>query len=142
MRLLDANLLVYSYVKSMPQHARAKSWLDQVLNGVPRVGIPWHSSLAFVRLVSNPRIFERPAAIPEAWKQVEAWLDCECVWVPEPTERHAEVLGTLLGLPGLTANQVPDAHLAGLAIEHGLVVCTTDNDFHRFPAIKTENPLG
>ncbi len=141
MRLLDANLLVYSYVESMPQHAKAKSWLDQVLNGVPRVGIPWHSSLTFVRLVSNPRIFERPAAIPEAWKQVEVWLACECVWVPEPTERHAEVMATLLRQPGLTANQVPDAHLAGLALEHGLVVCTTDNDFHRFSGIKTENPL-
>lgn len=141
MRLVDANLLVYSYVESMPQHAKARSWLERVLNDVPRVGIPWHSSLAFVRMVSNPRIFERPAVISEAWKQVEAWLDCESVWIPGPTERHAEVMATLLSLPGLTANQVPDAHLAGLAIEHGLVVCTTDNDFHRFSGIKVENPL-
>ena len=28
---------------------------------------------------------------------------------------------------------VPDAHLAALAIEHGLVVCSTDGDFARFP---------
>ncbi|MEE8441719.1 MAG: hypothetical protein V3S41_08365 [Spirochaetia bacterium] len=28
-----------------------------------------------------------------------------------------------------------------LSIEHGLVVCTTDNDFQRFSGIKTENPL-
>ncbi len=47
----------------------------------------------------------------------------------------------LLNQPGLTANRVPDAHLVGLAVEHGLVVCTTDNDFQQFSGIKTENPL-
>ena len=141
MRILDANILVYSFVQAMPQHHKAKSWLDQVLNGVAQVGIPWLTSLAFVRLVSNPRIFERPAMISEAWKQVEEWLDCESVWIPEPTERHVEVLNTLLNQPGLAANHVPDAHIAGLAIEHGLVVCTTDTDFQRFSEIRTENPL-
>ena len=141
MRLLDANLLVYAYAESMPQHSRARAWLDQILNGVPRVGIPWHSSLAFVRLVSNPRVFERPVPIPEAWDRVKEWLACECVWIPGPTDRHAEVMEALLDQPGLTANHVPDAHLAGLALEHGLIVCTTDADFQRFPSVKTENPL-
>ena len=141
MRLLDANILVYSFVRAMPQHQKAKSWLDPVLNDVARVGIPWYTSLAFVRLVSNPRIFERPASISDAWKQVQDWLDCESVWIPEPTERHVEVMKTLLNQPGLTSNHVPDAHLAGLAIEYGLVVCTTDTDFQRFSGIKTENPL-
>ena len=142
MRLVDANILVYAFVASMPQNTKARTWLDEVLNGVPRVGIPWQSSLAFVRQVTNPRIFERPAPIPEAWQQVEAWLGCECAWTPRPTERHAEVLKALLSVPGLAASQVPDAHLAALAIEHGLVVCTSDSDFSRFSGIRVENPLG
>jgi predicted nucleic acid-binding protein len=36
---------------------------------------------------------------------------------------------------------VPDAHLAALAIEHGLTVCSTDGDFARFPGVRWENPL-
>lgn len=40
------------------------------LNGVPRVGLPWASLLAFLRLVTNPRVFERPEPIAEAWDQV------------------------------------------------------------------------
>jgi len=141
LRLVDANLLVYSYAEMMPQHERAKAWLEEVLNGVARVGLPWSSLLAFVRLVANPRVFERPASIPDAWHEVERWLSCPAVWNPEPTTRHGEVLGRLLTSTSLSANQVPDAHLAAIAIEHGLIVCTTDTDFHRFPEIRVENPL-
>jgi predicted nucleic acid-binding protein len=38
-------------------------------------------------------------------------------------------------------NLVPDAHLAALAIEHGLELCSTDTDFARFPEIRWRNPL-
>jgi predicted nucleic acid-binding protein len=36
---------------------------------------------------------------------------------------------------------IPDAHLAALAIEHGLTLCSTDGDFARFPGLKWTNPL-
>jgi predicted nucleic acid-binding protein len=38
-------------------------------------------------------------------------------------------------------NLVPDAHLAALAIEHGLVLCSSDSDFARFPGLRRDNPL-
>jgi predicted nucleic acid-binding protein len=66
MRLVDANLLVYARVSSFPQHQAARSWLDGMLNGVDPLGLPWPSLLAFVRLVSNPRVFERPESISDA----------------------------------------------------------------------------
>jgi predicted nucleic acid-binding protein len=34
-----------------------------------------------------------------------------------------------------------DAHLAALAIEHGLQVHSTDSDFARFPSLRWINPL-
>jgi toxin-antitoxin system PIN domain toxin len=97
--------------------------------------------LAFLRIVTNPRIFERPEPIAEAWDQVRAWLSCRNAWIPEPTERHAELLSTLFALPGVHANLVPDAHLAALALEHGLTLCSTDGDFGRFPSLRWLNPL-
>ena len=33
----------------------------------------------------------------DAWKQAQAWLDCQVAWIPEPTERHRDVLAVLLG---------------------------------------------
>jgi hypothetical protein len=139
--LVDANLLVYARAPSMPQHEPARAWLDQRLNGAAPVGIPWPSLLAFVRLMTNPRVFQRPETPASAWNQVEEWLDCPPVWIPEPTERHREVLGRLLQGQGVRANLVPDAHLAALAIEHGLTLCSTDGDFGRFAGLKWEDPL-
>ncbi|HEV8637478.1 MAG TPA: type II toxin-antitoxin system VapC family toxin [Chloroflexota bacterium] len=141
MILVDANLLLYAHVASLPRHVAARAWLDGRLNGTASVGLPWPSLLAFVRLVSNPRVFERPEPVADAWRQVESWLDCPPVWIPQPTDRHREVLGQLLRRPGARANLVPDAHLAALAIEHGLLLCSTDGDFARFPGLRWEDPL-
>lgn len=141
MILLDANLLIYAHVASFPQHARAREWLDTQLSGGGPVGLPWPSLLGFLRIVTNPRVFQRPEPVARAWRQVGAWLDAEVAWIPQPTERHREVLGSLLRVAGVQANLVPDAHLAALAIEHGLVLCSTDGDFARFPEVHWQDPL-
>ena len=105
------------------------------------VGLPWASVLAFLRLVTKPRVFESPDPIGEAWQQVRAWFAAEPVWVPEPTERHADLLGEFLALPGVHGNLVPDAHLAALAVEHGLTLCSTHGDFARFQGLHWLNPI-
>ena len=141
MILLDANLLVYAHVARFTQHEIARSWLDERLNGSLPVGFAWSTLTAFLRLVTNPRIFERPEPMSRAWQQMEAWLDSPMAWIPQPTAQHREVLGRLLVSPGAHANLVPDAHLAALAIEHGLVLCSSDSDFARFPGLRWDNPL-
>lgn len=141
MILIDANLLVYAHVSSFVQHERAREWLDGQLNGATSVGLPWESLLAFLRLVTNPRVFERPESTANAWRQVLAWLNCETAWIPQPSERHDELLGELLAIPGVHANLIPDTHLAALAMEHGLILCSADGDFARFPGLRWLNPL-
>jgi toxin-antitoxin system PIN domain toxin len=141
MILVDANLLVYAHVASLTQHQASRAWLDSRLNGSSKIGLPWPSLLSFIRLVSNPRIFERPQSVQKAWEQVEAWLACPQVWIPSPTEHHQEVIAPLMKESVSRSNLVPDAHLAALAIEHGLTLCSTDDDFSRFPGLRWENPL-
>ena len=141
MILVDANLLLYAANHSAPEHARARTWLDDRLNGVARVGLPWPSLLAFVRLASNPVVVRQAVTPAAAWGQVADWLACESAWMPEPGPRHAEILGGLLQQTWMTSRLVPDAHLAALAIEHGLTLCSTDGDFARFPGLAWENPL-
>ncbi|MGH7314430.1 MAG: type II toxin-antitoxin system VapC family toxin [Candidatus Rokuibacteriota bacterium] len=141
MILVDANLLIYAHVSALPQHAAARTWLDDRLQGTSRIGLPWPSLLAFVRVVSNPRVFQHPEPVPSAWQQVEDWLDQEPVWVPTPTEQHRTTLAPLLREATDRPYLVPDAHLAALAIEHGLTLCSTDRDFARFPGLRWENPL-
>jgi toxin-antitoxin system PIN domain toxin len=125
----------------MPQHEPARAWLDEQLNGTAPVGLPWPSLLAFVRLVTNPRVFERPRRIEDAWAQVEEWLDCSPVWIPAPGERHRELLAAIVQRERPTGNAVPDAHLAALAMEHGLILCSADGDFARYSGLRWENPI-
>lgn len=141
MILVDANLLVYAANHAAPECDQARTWLDTRLNGTARVGIPWPSLLAFVRLVSNPVVVRDAVTPGAAWRQVEEWLACEPVWIPLPAGRHTEILADLLERPFVTARLVSDAHLAALAIEHGLTLCSTDGDFARFPGLKWNNPL-
>ncbi len=141
MILVDANLLVYACVRGFPQHERARAWLDGALNGSTRVGLPWVSLLGFLRVATNPRIFQRPQSMVTAWRQVEAWLGCRTAWIPEPGERHRQLLAPLLVGGNVASTLVPDAALAALAIEHGLVLCSNDGDFARFPGLRWHNPL-
>jgi toxin-antitoxin system PIN domain toxin len=139
--LIDVNILLFASNAESDHHTVSRGWLDGQLSGSAPVGMPWSSLLAFLRIATNPRAFRSPLTMAIAWQQVASWLSVETVWTPEPTERHAAVLGNLLALPGVHGNLVPDAHLAALAIEHGLTLCSTDGDFARFPGLNWRNPL-
>lgn len=139
--LIDANLLLYAVDSAAPAHTRAAAWLTEQLNGDHRVGIPWDSLTAFVRIVTHPRATARPLNAEDAWGFVEDWLAVRSVWIPGPTDRHTDVLGSLVRKYRLTGNLIPDAHLAALAVEHGLQVCSADTDFARFSEIRWHNPV-
>ena len=141
MILVDANILIYAKVSDFTQHQAARAWLEARFGEPGKVGLPWPVLLSFLRIITNPRIFARPLAIAEAWEQVREWLSLPGVWIPLPGERHHELLGRLLAATGASANLIPDAHLAALAIEHGLVLCSSDGDFARFPGLRLFNPL-
>jgi toxin-antitoxin system PIN domain toxin len=139
--LVDVNILIYAHVDLLPQHRAVAVWLDDQLNGISRVGLPWEALIGFLRIVTHPRVFPQPLATSVARRQQTDWLGCPTVWVPRATEQHAKILGRLLAAPGIRANIVHDAHLAALAIEHGLTLCSTDRDFARFPGLRWENPI-
>ncbi len=139
--LIDANLLLYAVDRDAPEHSVAAPWLEQQLNGSRRVAIPWESIGAFLRIATHPRVSERPLSAEDAWRIVDGWLSASPVWVPVATERHAEVFGDLIRRYRVTGNLVPDAHLAALAIEYGLEICSADTDFARFREVRWMNPL-
>jgi predicted nucleic acid-binding protein len=76
--LVDANLLTYAHVAGMASHARARAWLEAELTD-RRVGMPWPSLLVLLRIVTNPRVFERPELLDRSWKQVKEWLALDSV---------------------------------------------------------------
>jgi toxin-antitoxin system PIN domain toxin len=139
--LIDVNLLIYATFTNVPQHHAARTWVESQLNGSARVGLPWACLLAYLRISTNPRAFAGFISMAAALKQVQNWLSSDVVWIPQPTERHADMLGSLCAQPGIQGDLVSDAHLAALAMEHGLTLCSTDGDFARFRELKWQNPL-
>lgn len=76
-----------------------------------------------------------------AWACVSDWLGHTGGVGSAPTEAHADVLGQLVTRHRPTSDLIPDAHLAALALEHGVSLCSADTDFARFTELRWVNPL-
>jgi toxin-antitoxin system PIN domain toxin len=139
--LVDANILLYAEDSLQSRHQQARAWWDDQLSGTGVVCLCWTVLSAFIRIGTNPRVFEHPLSLEQALARVQSWLDQPCTRVVRPTERHWTVFKQVLTDGQAVANLVTDAHLAALAIEHGCVLASTDSDFARFPKLKWRNPL-
>ena len=141
MILVDANILLYAEDSLQSRHQQARAWWDGQLSGSGVVCLCWTVLSAFIRIGTNPRVFEHPLSLEQALARVQSWLDQPCTRVVRPTERHWTVFKQVLTDGQAVANLMTDAHLAALAIEHGCVLASTDSDFARYPKLKWRNPL-
>jgi uncharacterized protein len=141
MRLVDANLLLYAYDPRADLHRASRAWLEDALSGTDLVRFAWLSLWAFLRISTNPRVYEHPLSMAEAERHVSSWLAQPAAGILEPGERHWETLRSLVHTGQATGPLVMDAVLAAIAIEHGATLCTTDRDFARFPRLRWTNPL-
>lgn len=139
--LLDANLLLYAVHERAEQHEQAAAWMTEKLGGAVRIGFPWPSITAFLRISTHPRAFQRPLDPVTAWERVHDWLATPVAWLPQPGPEYRRIFGELMQTHQIRGNLVPDAALAALAIEHGVTLASTDTDFARFRGLRWENPL-
>ena len=141
MILVDANILLYAYHPQASEHGACKRWIEKAFSGSAPVFLTWITILAFLRISTNPRVFDRPLSMAEAKEIVSLWIAAPGVSILEPSERYWEILSDLLLSAQVTGPLVTDASLAALAIEHGTAICTTDRDFTRFPGLKLLSPV-
>jgi hypothetical protein len=97
--------------------------------------------LGFLRLTTNARVLPRPLTTEQAFAIIDDWFAQPCVQTVAPTDRHWAIVKEILAPFGAAGNLTSDAHLAGLAIEHGASLCSSDNDFARFAGLRWVNPL-
>jgi uncharacterized protein len=138
--LVDANVLLCAYHPRAEAHGRCRAWVEQAFSGAEPVAIASVSLLAFVRISTNPRVFEQPLLAGEALAAVASWLERPSVSVLEAGEACGEIFRQLVVDAQVTGPLVMDAFLAALAIENGATLATTDRDFTRFPKLKLVNP--
>ncbi|HEX8616782.1 MAG TPA: TA system VapC family ribonuclease toxin [Thermoanaerobaculia bacterium] len=138
--VVDANLLIYAYNEAAFQHQRARAWLAQALSH-GTLYLPWSSVQAFIRIITNERLFDPPLTPERATTVVESWLAAPNARILEPGPRYWSVLRSILVRHDVRGPDVSDAHLAALAIEHDLTLYTADADFRRFSGLRSANPL-
>ena len=140
MRIVDANVLLYSVNTAADHHDASRRWLDGALSGGDTVGFAWVPLLAFLRLTTRHGLFPSPLSADAAMTQVLDWCNAPGSVVVSPTPRHGDVLSGLLSQVGAGGNLVNDAHLAALAIEHRARIVSYDSDFRRFDGVSYETP--
>ena len=141
MKLIDANLLLYAYDPRAAHHEASRAWLEAALSGSTLIRFAWLTLWAFLRISTNPRVYERPLSTEEAETIVSSWLAQPVAGVLDPGERHWEILRELTRTGQAVGPVIMDAAIAALAIEHGATLCTTDRDFARFEGLTWVNPL-
>lgn len=141
MLIPDINLLVYAYNADAPRHRAAKAWWEKVLSDCRPVAIPWIVCHGYIRLMTHPRVLERPLRVESALRHVRSWLEWPSVQIIEPGARHLDILDALLSEVGVAGNLTTDAILAALAIEYQCELYSNDADFDRFSGLRWVNPL-
>ena len=141
MILPDLNLLLYAYNPHAGQHARARQWWEQAVNGRELIGLPHEVTLGFLRIATNPRLGNAAVSLAAAKEVVAGWLDLPIVRVLLPRENHVEKVLALMERAGVSGQLASDASLAVYAMDNRATLCSNDADFVRFPGLNFVNPL-
>src|SRR2546427_4478124 len=96
MILVDANLILYAYNASAPQHAEARKWLEETIVKPDTFGLSWIPLLAFLRISTNPRAFPHPFSVEEAVEIINDLLDQPSATLLEPGANYWTILRDLL----------------------------------------------
>ena len=129
----DVNVLVAASRGDHPHHAVARAWLEQALeaaaSGASFTLMPMVLA-SLLRLVTSPKIFQRPTPIIEAVGFVDALLTVLGVQLA-PLGPEWPRLRQLCLDKQLSGNDLPDAWLAAAALHLGEHLVSFDRDFRK-----------
>ena len=135
--LPDVNVMVYAINRRAPQHEDARQWFDRTLARGDVITLPDLAAAGCVRVATRaiqPEPHEPPAA-----EQALAFLDTLGSHIAVRSiaagSKWWPIFRRLVRRSNATGNLVTDAHFAALAMEHGSVMTSFDNDFARFPGL-------
>lgn len=141
MILVDVNVLIYAHREESKDHGRYREWLSGAVGGPHSFGMSELVLSAFIRLVTNPKIFKDPTPIEKAVEFANALRERPTCVLVVPGPRHWEIFVDLCHRASVKGALVSDAYLAALAIESGSEWMTTDRDYARFPGLHWRHPL-
>ena len=141
MILTDVNVLVYAFREDAPNHHAYKKWLENTVGSDQAYGLAESVLAGFLRVVTNPRVFNHPSSLDLALRFTEELRNQPNCTLITPDRRHWQIFTKLCRGVNAKGNLVPDAYFAALAIESGSEWITTDRDYSRFPELRWRHPL-
>ena len=142
MILPDVNVLIYAHVEdSSPDHADYAQWITRLATGPEPFALSLLVLAGFIRVVTNPRVFDPPSTLDQAFAFVSSLVERPTARIVGPGPDHLDILERLCRRARATGKLVADAQHAAVAIEHGCTIVSTDSDFSRFPGLRWQHPL-
>jgi uncharacterized protein len=137
---VDVNVLVDGFRSSAPAHPQVRGWLEAAVEGPEQIALLPQVASAFVRIVTNRRIFTEPTPPEEAIAFVDALLTAPRALLVSPGRGRWAIFVGLVRGQHLTGDDVPDAFIASAAIDLGATLVTSDRGFRRFPGLRIIEP--
>jgi uncharacterized protein len=128
----DVNILVYAHREESPNHSRYHQWLKGLATGPEPFALSELVLHGFIRVVTNPRIFDPPSTSGQAMRFLDALLARPNCSLIRPGPSHWSIFRQLCEAGEIRGKLVADAVHAALAIESGCEWVTADTDFARF----------
>ena len=139
---LDTNILVYARRAESAHHTAAAKLLKTLAEGDVPWALPWPCVYEFLRVVTHPRVFDPPTPLDAALEDLDSLLDSPSLSLLGEGPSHPAHMIRSIESGRAVGNLAHDAHIAALAVEHGVSeLWTTDGDFARFPGLRSHNPF-
>jgi toxin-antitoxin system PIN domain toxin len=139
---IDTNVLVYARRAELPHHQAARALLSRLANGATPWAIPWPCLYEYIKVVTNPRLFRPPDTLADALADVESLAASPSVVLLGHGPAHIRYLRRAADDGQPVGGQIHDAHIAALALEHGVTeLLSSDRDFRRFTALHVRDPF-
>jgi uncharacterized protein len=139
--LPDVNVLVLAHRRDHDEHDQVRSWLEEEVNSDRPFALADLAVSGFLRVVTNPRIYERPSKLATALEFVDGLVEQPTCVAVSAGPNHWPILRRVLVAADARGNLLPDAHLAAIAIEHGATIATRDRGFARFGHLRWLDPV-
>jgi toxin-antitoxin system PIN domain toxin len=138
MLLWDINVWVYAFRSDCPLHGLGYGKLSASLERRDSFLFCPTVAASFLRIVTNPRIFEEPSSYAEAWSFVDYLESHPAAVFVEADAMSFGIFKHLCLVSRAAGNAVPDAFLAALALRHDARLVTADAGMRRFEGIEIE----
>jgi toxin-antitoxin system PIN domain toxin len=139
--LPDVNILIHAHRLEAPEHGRYAKWLEALAVGPEPFGLSELGASAFVRIVTNPKIWDEATSTEDALEFIERLRRRSCARLLTHGPGSWQVFARLCTDARARGKLVADAYHAALAIEHGCELVTADADFARFAGLRHRHPL-